>query len=190
MMLGGRYEVLDTVFTRGAVRIVRAVDVKDQLPVVIRTMQVSGENMEAFVRFQEEAALITSLDHPNIWKVYGTFIDQGMSCVVVEAVEGRTLGDLLRRGRLPLERTKHISLQIAGALAYGHQRNIIHRNLEPENVVITNGDIVKLRDMAELGMARLVRGAAVPMPSMTARADLYASPEQRQGQTVGPQTEL
>jgi serine/threonine protein kinase len=75
-------------------------------------------------------------------------------------------------------------------MVYAHQRSIIHRNLEPENVVVTHGDVVKVRDMAELGMARLVRGAAVPMPTATARADLYASPEQRQGRTVGPLTDV
>src|SRR5947209_14498172 len=138
MRLGGRYEVLDTVFSRGPVRVVRALDTKEHQPVVIRTMPASADHMEDFVRFQEEAAVITSLDHPNIWKVYETFIDQGMSCIVVEAVEGRTLGELLRSGRLPPARVKHIAIQIASALAYGHQRSIIHRNLEPENIVITD----------------------------------------------------
>jgi eukaryotic-like serine/threonine-protein kinase len=190
MRLGGRYEVLDTLQSRGPIRVVRAYDTRDQLSVIIRTMPVTAAEMEEFVRFQEEAAVIASLNHPNIWRVLRTFIDEGVTCLVVEDVEGRTLADILRSGRMPLARVKFIALQIASALAYGHDRGIIHRNLEPENVMVTSDDVVKLRDLIELGRGRLFRGAAIPMASPNPRADLYASPEQREGRTVGPQTDV
>ena len=190
--LAGRYEVVQELTGHGLVRVFRVVDTKDNLSLLIKTMPVSDEYMEDFIRFQEEGALITTLDHPNIWKVFGTFIDEGVSCIVLEVVEGPTLGEVLRQGRAPLAWVQSIALQIAGALAYAHSRGIIHRDLEPENIVIADGNRVKLRAMAELGVARVVKGAALPVPTTTLdrRFSPYASPEQRQGRTVDARTDV
>lgn len=190
MRLGGRYEILEELRGHQQVRVFRAMDTAEHHDVIIKTMPATSEGIEDFVRFQEEGAVITSLEHPNIWKVYGTFIDAGVSCIVLESVAGRTLSEVLRVERLPLWRVKSFALQIASALAYAHARRVIHRDLEPENIVITPADTVKVRAIAELGMARIVRGAAIPAQVGNPRSSLYASPEQRAGHTVGPQTDI
>jgi serine/threonine protein kinase len=103
-------------------------------------------NADRVARFQREARLLASLNHPHIGAIYG-FEDAGdVPALVLELVEGETLEDRLRRGRLPLSEALTFGQQIADALDAAHRAGIIHRDLKPSNIKITPDGVVKVLD--------------------------------------------
>jgi serine/threonine-protein kinase len=157
------------------------VDTEDGTLLTIRTMHIADDaDLEAFVRFQQEGTLLTQLRHPNIWRIYSTFLDEQLCCIVSERVDGRPLSEILPLGQMELSRVKVIARQVASALSYGHERGVIHREVNPGNIVVTADDRVKLRAMSELGIARLLRGGGtISITSgLDSMAALYSAPEQ------------
>src|SRR5947209_1830922 len=109
-------------------------------------LATSEDNLDALLRFQQEGAVLSTLKHPNIVEVYGTFLEEHTSCIIMELLEGRSLGQVLRAERLPLHRIKHILSQVSSALAYAHGRAIVHRDIKPDNIMIVGDDHVKVTD--------------------------------------------
>ncbi|MSO82216.1 MAG: serine/threonine protein kinase [Acidobacteria bacterium] len=140
--------------------------------------------------------MLASLNHPNIAAIHGLEEVQGAKYLVLEFVDGRTLGDVLKEGALPLAETMAIARQIADALSAAHERGIIHRDLKPGNVMVTAEGVVKVLDF---GLGKALEAEAVSetanSPTMTMAATQagiilgtagYMSPEQAKGRAAVP----
>jgi serine/threonine-protein kinase len=190
--LGGRYELRREIGVRHAVRIYHALDTQTDKAVIVKAIQVTEQNVDALVRFQAEGAILLNLRHPNICEIYGTFIENGICCIALESVEGRSLREILGAKRLDLQRIATMVRQVASALAYAHSRGVIHRDINPDNVVVMSGDRVKLRALSELGIARLVRTGATlsTMAGLDFSSVSYAAPEQIAGELVDHRSDI
>src|SRR5262252_589069 len=97
-------------------------------------------------RFQREAQVLASLNHPNIAQIYGLEQAGTSSCIVMELVEGETLAERLKRGPFPINDALQIAKQIADALEAAHERGIVHRDLKPANIKLSPDGKVKVLD--------------------------------------------
>jgi Tol biopolymer transport system component len=160
-----------------------------------------ARDAERMARFQREAKVLASLNHPNIASIYG-FEDSGAThALVMELVEGPTLADRIKAGAIPIDETLRIAKQICEALEYAHERGIVHRDLKPANVKVTNDDGVKVLDF---GLAKAIEGDAASMdiatsPTMSRMATLagvllgtaaYMSPEQAKAKSVDRRADI
>ena len=153
------------------------------------------------VRFQREAEVLATLNHPNIAAIYGIDESGGVSGLLLELVEGPTLADRVEQGPLRLGDALGIARQIADALDAAHERGIVHRDLKPANIKVRDDGVVKVLDF---GLAKaLERGTAsvdttasdVTSPAVTETGVIlgtaaYMSPEQARGQTVDRRTDI
>jgi serine/threonine-protein kinase len=141
---------------------------------------------DAMRRFQREADIVASFDHPNIARMYGRFEAFRTSFIVMEFCEGTSIEDILRaRGGLPESVTRSALGQLVGAVAYAHDAGIVHRDIKPSNVLVTRDGSVKLMDF---GVARRLDAATATRGLLgTPR---YMAPEQMTGGTAGTQTDL
>ena len=97
-------------------------------------------------RFQREAKVLASLNHPNIATIHGLEDSGGAHALVMELVEGPTLADRIKARPIPVDESVSIAKQIADALEYAHERGIIHRDLKPANIKVAGDDTVKVLD--------------------------------------------
>src|SRR5262245_23197491 len=147
-------------------------------------------------RFQREAQVLASLNHPNIAAIYG--VEE--RALVMELVEGPTLAERIARGPMAVEEVLHIARQIAEALEYAHERGIVHRDLKPANIKVTTEGRAKVLDF---GLAKAMSGDAEPLDPMTPTLTMhdtlagaimgtaaYMSPEQARGQPVDRRTDI
>ena len=153
----GHYEIQSLLGTGGMGEVFQARDTKLGRTVAIKVLpEAFAENGERIARFEREAKLLASLNHPNIAALYGMEISDGRHFLVMELVEGETLADRLRRGAIPVDESLHIARQIAEALEAAHERGIVHRDLKPANIKITPDDKVKVLDF---GLAKAMQDA-------------------------------
>jgi Tol biopolymer transport system component len=152
-------------------------------------------------RFQREAKLLASLNHPNIAAIYGLEESDGTKFLVLELVAGETLAERIKRGPIPVEEALKLALQIAEALEAAHEKGIIHRDLKPANIKVTPGGKVKVLDF---GLAKAFAGEQAELnladsPTLSAAATLqgvilgtaaYMSPEQARGKTVDKRADI
>src|SRR5215468_4783344 len=125
----------------------RATDTKLNRDVAIKVLpEIFAQDSDRLARFQREAQVLASLNHPNIAAIYGLEESDGVRALVMELVEGPTLDDRLAAGPMPVPEALAIARQIAGALEVAHERSIIHRDLKPANIKVTPEDEVKVLD--------------------------------------------
>src|SRR5215831_7759434 len=105
-----------------------------------------ADDPERLARFQREAQVLASLNHPNIAQIYGLEETGNTRCIVMELVEGETLQERLKRGPIPLDEALPMASQIATALEAAHERGIVHRDLKPANIKLTPDGKVKVLD--------------------------------------------
>jgi Tol biopolymer transport system component len=156
---------------------------------------------ERMARFEREAKLLASLNHPNIAAIYGLEQAEGKRFLVLELVEGETLAQRLSKGSLPLEEALGVCRQIADALEAAHEKGVIHRDLKPANVMITEGDKVKILDF---GLAKALSDEtqsvdssqtvtitdAMTRPGVILGTAAYMSPEQAKGMAVDKRADI
>ena len=152
-------------------------------------------------RFQREARVLASLNHPHIGAIYGLDEADGVRALVMELVEGQDLAQRLSRGPIPLDEALPIANQIAEALEAAHEQGIIHRDLKPANIKLRPDGTVKVLDfglakavvsdaeMPDLFDAPTVTAAATPAGTVLGTAP-YMSPEQAKGRPVDRRTDL
>src|SRR2546428_3262056 len=117
----------------------RALDTKLQRDVALKLLPDHfADDPERLARFQREAQVLASLNHPNIAQIYGLEESDTTRCIVMELVEGETLQERLKRGPIPIEEALPIAKQIAEALEAAHERGIVHRALKPANIKLTS----------------------------------------------------
>src|SRR5260370_1148984 len=134
----GSYEILSAIGAGGMGEVYRARDTKLKRDVALKVLpEAFAGNADRMARFQREAEVLASLNHPNIAHIYG--VEE--RALVMELVEGES-----PKGPLPCEDAWNIAVQIAGALEYAHEKGVIHRDLKPANVKVTPEGVVKLLD--------------------------------------------
>jgi serine/threonine protein kinase len=148
-------------------------------------------------RFAREARAVAALSHPNILAIFDVGEQQGISFVVTELLDGRTLRERLASGALPYREVLHDALQIVEGLSAAHAKGIIHRDLKPENVFVTSDGRLKILDF---GLARQTAAQATPgaetrlqddsLPGVVMGTAGYMSPEQARGLPVDHRTDI
>src|SRR5512147_377422 len=156
---------------------------------------------ERMARFEREAKLLASLNHPNIAAIYGLEQAEGKRFIVMELVEGETLAQRLSKGALPIDEALGICKQIAAGLEAAHEKGVIHRDLKPANVMITEGDKVKILDF---GLAKALSDEtqsidssqsptlteAMTRPGVILGTAAYMSPEQAKGKSIDKRADI
>ena len=198
----GNYEILSPLGRGGMGEVWRARDKKLGREIALKTLpdEFARDN-ERLSRFEREARLLASLNHPNIASVYGLEESAATRFIVLELVEGETLADVLRRGPIATEDALKYALQIAMAIEAAHEKGVIHRDLKPANIKITPDGKIKVLDF---GLAKAfdtdpadASFSNSPTLSMAATAKgiilgtaAYMSPEQARGTTVDNRTDI
>ena len=142
---------------------------------------------EALERFRREAETLRKLDHPNIVKLVDAFEREGQYEIVMEYIPSGSLHDLLKRGTLPIDRARQISLELCDALIRSHHLGIVHRDLKPENVLMAEDGTPKL---ADFGVARLTEGLRMTRTGTKVGTPYYMSPEAWKGEVIDEQTDI
>ncbi len=136
----------------------RARDTKLGRDVAIKILpRLFTSNPDRLARFEREARVLASLNHPNIGAIYGLEDADGIPALVLELINGETLANRIAPGPIPLTETLTIARQMAGALEAAHEKGLIHRDLKPANIKITPDGVVKVLDF---GLAKAASGDA------------------------------
>src|SRR5262245_15093641 len=196
----GPYEVTSPL-GEGAMGVVfRAHDTKLQRDVALKLLPDHfADDPDRLLRFQREAQILASLNHPNIAHIHGLEESDNTCCIVMELVEGATLQERLKRGPMPIDEALPIAKQIAEALEAAHERGIIHRDLKPANIKLTSDGKVKVLDFGlakafqeqqatALSNSPTLIGASVPGVILGTAA--YMSPEQAKGKEADRTTDV
>jgi serine/threonine-protein kinase len=188
----GSYEIRGSLGAGGMGEVYRASDTKLKREVAIKVLPEAFARDEARMkRFEREAQVLASLNHPNVAAIYGLEEADGIRALVLELVEGPTLAERIAPGPLPLDDALRIASQIAHGLEAAHDRAVIHRDLKPSNVKLTEDGDVKILDF---GLAKALEVEPLPAeesnsPTLTRATQVgvllgtaaYMSPEQARG---------
>ena len=193
----GHYDVTALIGEGGMGQVYRATDTKLNREVALKVLpDAFASDPDRLARFQREAQVLASLNHPNIAQIHGLEEADGVRALVLELVEGPTLADRIKQGPIPLDEALPIAKQIAEALEAAHEQGVIHRDLKPANVKVKDDGTVKVLDF---GLAKAldpevpVGADALQSPTLTAAATrtgivmgtaTYMSPEQTTGKKV------
>ena len=185
-IVAGRYR-LDALAGRGgSAEVWRATDTALDRVVALKLVTVPTDASAA--RARDEGRTLARLSHPSLVPVYDAGTDSvGRPWVVMEFVEGETLGDALRRGPLPAELAAATGRSVAEALEHVHAQGLVHRDVKPANVLIGVTGRVRLTDF---GIARLVDAAKVTSTGLMVGTASYLAPEQVAGEPVGPPADI
>jgi len=191
-LIGHRYRVLRKIGEGGMAVVHLAVDEKLGRDVAIKILRERYENHDEIrIRFQHEARAISSFDHPNILKVYDFSGEESRQLwIVTELIHGRNLAQILETtpsGWLHPVIAASIVREICRALSSAHEHGIIHRDVKPENVMITHHGTVKLMDF---GIAKIQRITSMTQTGMFMGSPSYMSPEQVRGRDVDPRSDI
>ena len=180
----------------------RARDTKLGREVAIKVLPEAFSNSEEkLARFEREARLLASLNHPNVATLYGLEKEDGVPFLAMELVEGETLGERIGRGSIPLDEALPFFTQIAAGLEAAHEKGIVHRDLKPANIKVTPEGKVKVLDFG-LGKAMAGEPTSVDLsqsPTLTREGTAtsvilgtapYMSPEQARGKPVDKRTDV
>jgi tRNA A-37 threonylcarbamoyl transferase component Bud32 len=187
----GPYEIRGEL-GRGAMAVVwRAWDRNLEREVALKEPLTRGDlddeaSLELRERFVREGRVAAKLNHPGIVSIYAADIFEDRPAMVMELVQGSTLGALLQRGALTLETAMSVIDQLLEALEYAHEHGVVHRDIKPENVFVTDDGRVKL---ADFGIAHLIAGSKGETGAVIGTPG-YMSPEQVQGLAVDPRSDI
>ncbi len=188
----GRYEIIKELGRGGMGTVYTARDPKIDRVVAIKTISMKGQSPadeeEFRQRFFREAQAAGALSHPGIVTIYD--VGEGKATkttfIVMEYVEGKTLGELAQGERLPLETALDLAKQLAEALDYAHSRNIVHRDIKPANIIVTPEGRAKITDF---GVAKL-QAVQLTQPGQVLGTPAYMSPEQLTGGTIDGRSDI
>src|SRR3954467_12611857 len=186
-LLDGRYRLGERLGGGAAADVFKAVDERLQRPVAIKVFR--GDAAQQLQRHDAEMRTLAALDHPSLVTVFdaGTDGESQQPYLVMQLIEGPTLGEELRSGSLTTERSAQYGAALADALGYVHERGLVHRDVKPANVLISEDGRVHL---ADFGIARLVDSAHETRTGDVLGTPAYFAPEQVAGETVGPTADV
>jgi eukaryotic-like serine/threonine-protein kinase len=195
----GPYEIVSPLGAGGMGEVYRAHDAKLKRDVALKILPAHvSRDVERLGRFEREARVLASLNHPHIATIYGVDETDGVRALILELVEGPTLAERLDGGPMPVREALSAARQIAEALDAAHEKGIVHRDLKPANIKVTPDGIVKVLDFGVAKM-RAPDEAAVEASTVTTvgtRAGAllgtaaYMSPEQARGQAVDKRSDI
>src|SRR5467141_2762390 len=199
----GVYQVTAPIGEGGMGQVFRATDTKLKRHVAIKILPPSlAADHDRLARFQREAEVLASLNHPHIAAIYGLEESDGVTALVMELVEGEDLSQRIARGAIPIDEALPIAKQIAEALEAAHEQGIIHRDLKPANIKIRADGVVKVLDFglakamdAGAGSTSLSMSPTITSPAMTQAGMIlgtaaYMSPEQAKGRAVDKRSDV
>ena len=204
----GSYEILSALGAGGMGEVYRAKDSKLKRDVALKVLpaDVAGDR-ERLARFQREAEVLASLNHPNIAHIHGLEEADGVTALVMELVEGEDLSQRIARGAIPIDEALPIAKQIADALEAAHEQGIIHRDLKPANIKVRPDGTVKVLDfglakaldqgsgIGDQRSGHLANSPTITSPAMTMHGTIlgtaaYMSPEQAKGRPADKRADI
>jgi serine/threonine protein kinase len=187
-VLAGRYRLIAPLGEGGMAAVYRARDLRLNREVAVKVLRDELTRDPDFLsRFEREAQVVASLSHPNIVPVYDVGEEQGSRFIVMEYVRGRTLKDAIEAGGPPpVDRAVGILLSVLDALGYAHERGLIHRDVKPQNILLTPSGDARL---ADFGIAHLVDSSTTRTAAILGSAH-YLSPEQARGEEATPASDV
>jgi serine/threonine protein kinase len=198
----GTFECTALLGKGGMGEVYQAKDLKLGRNVAIKVLpEEFAKDADRVARFQREAKLLASLNHPNIAAIHGLEESDGTHFLVLELIEGDTLADRIKAGAIPVEESLKLALQIAEALEAAHEKGVIHRDLKPANIKVTPDGKVKVLDF---GLAKAFSGEQSDLnlsnsPTLSNIATMqgvilgtaaYMSPEQARGKPVDKRADV
>jgi eukaryotic-like serine/threonine-protein kinase len=198
----GHYEIVALLGAGGMGEVYRARDSKLGRDVALKVLpDAFARDPDRMARFQREAKVLASLNHPEIAAIYGLEDSDRSHALVMELVEGPTLADRIKQGRIAIDEALRIAKQICEGLEYAHDRGIVHRDLKPSNIKVSNDGAVKILDF---GLAKAVEGddssidlsTSPTISYMATHAGIllgtaaYMSPEQARGKSVDRRADI
>ncbi len=187
MMIAGRYMMEEPLGSGGMADVYKATDCKLGRAVAVKILKAEYASDENFVaKFRAEAQSVAGLEHPNIVHVYDVGVQEGTYFIVMEYVDGITLKSYIeRKGRLNYKETLSIAIQAARGIRAAHASNIIHRDIKPQNIMISSDGKVKVTDF---GIARAVSEQTIHSDVMGSVH--YASPEQTRNGYISNRSDI
>ena len=188
VFLGKRYEILGRVGSGGMADVYKGKDHKLNRYVAIKVLKSDYRSDQVFIqKFLSEAQAAAGLMHPNVVNVYDVGQDRGLYYMVMELVEGITLKDYIqKKGKLSAKETISISIQMVTGIQAAHNRHIIHRDIKPQNIIISKEGKVKVTDF---GIARATTSTQTISASVMGSVH-YTSPEQARGGHVDEKSDI
>ena len=186
-ILGDRYEILKKIGTGGMAEVFKGKDHKLNRYVAVKVLKEEFRDNDGFVKkFKEEAQAAAGLAHPNIVNVYDVGDENGIYYIVMELVEGITLKNYIeRKGRLTIKEATSIAIQVSAGLEVAHNNHIVHRDIKPQNIIISREGKVKVTDF---GIAKATTSQTTTSSAMGSVH--YASPEQARGGYVDHRSDI
>lgn len=180
IILGGRYVIENEIGAGGMAIVYKAHDNMLNRTVAVKVLRPEFKQDEEFIkRFDVEAKASAGLNHPNIVGVYDVGVHEGYHYIVMEYIDGVTLKELIsKNGRLPWRKALKYASQICSALAHAHARKVVHRDIKPHNIMVTQDGSVKVMDF---GIARAASASTMTVGTKVLGSAHYLSPEQARG---------
>ena len=178
--IANRYEIISKTGVGGMATVYVARDIVLNRNVAVKVLKDEFTTDEEFIkRFNSEAQSAASLTHPNIVSIYDVGNEDGIYYIVMELIRGKTLKQIItEEGALPWKWSVNIAMQIASALETAHKNNIVHRDIKPHNIIITEDGVAKVTDF---GIAKAVSNSTITAFGTTIGSVHYFSPEQAKG---------
>ena len=189
-LLGGRYEIIEKIGNGGMATVYKATDKVLKRYVAVKILRDEFTTDEEFIkRFEVEAQSAARLTHSNIVSIFDVGVDGNLYYIVMELIQGKTLKEIIieERGPLPWKWSVNVATQIASALEMAHKNNIIHRDIKPHNIIITEDGVAKVTDF---GIAKAVSNSTITAFGTTIGSVHYFSPEHARGGYTDAKSDL
>ena len=188
-VIGNRYEIIKKIGVGGMATVYKAKCNILKRYVAVKVLRDEFTTDEEFIkRFNTEAQAAASLTHPNIVSIYDVGHEDNIYYIVMELVQGKTLKDIINEdGALPWKWALNVSIQVASALEMAHKNNIVHRDIKPHNIIITEDGIAKVTDF---GIAKAVSNSTITAFGTTIGSVHYFSPEHARGGYTDAKSDL
>ncbi len=189
-LLGNRYEIIEKIGNGGMATVYKAKDNILKRFVAVKILRDEFTTDEEFIkRFEAEAQSAAKLTHPNIVSIYDVGVDKNLYFIVMELIKGKTLKEIIieEQGPLPWKWSVNVAIQIASALEKAHRNNIIHRDIKPHNIIITEDGVAKVTDF---GIAKAVSNSTITAFGSTIGSVHYFSPEHARGGLTDAKSDL
>lgn len=189
MVLGNRYELIEQIGEGGMATVYKArCRILDRI-VAIKILKEDLSRDKSFVeKFRVEALAAARISHPNIVNIYDVGQEGDIHYIVMEYVEGKTLKEIIRRqAPLSIAKAVDIAIMICDGVHHAHQKGVIHRDIKPHNILVTDTGMVKV---ADFGIARAISSATITFGGNMVGSVHYISPEQAKGEPVNRTTDI
>lgn len=189
-LLGNRYEMIEKIGNGGMSTVYKAIDKVLKRNVAVKILKDEFTTDEEFIkRFEVEAQSAARLTHANIVSIYDVGVEGNLHYIVMELIQGKTLKEIIieERGPLPWKWSINVAVQIASALEMAHRNNIVHRDIKPHNIIITEDGVAKVTDF---GIAKAVSNSTMTAFGTTIGSVHYFSPEHARGGFTDAKSDL